>query len=119
MLRAVWNRQDYHYLAVITMDCSTVSIIDTRIPMYPVAELRGHNDFVNALAWAPTSNCFLCSVADDCKALIWDISILPNPIDTPILSYNAQAEPVALEWSVTRSDWVAIIFDKRLQMLRV
>ena len=37
------------------MDCNNVWIIDTRIPMYPVAELAGHSEYVNDVAWAPTS----------------------------------------------------------------
>ena len=52
----------------------------------------------------------MCTVGDDKKALIWDISALPGPVDNPILSYAAEAEPVALEWSVVKSDWVAIAY---------
>lgn len=95
--------------------------------MYPIAELAGHSEFVNDVAWAPTSkyvnivkrvkfhfSCFLCTVGDDKKALIWDISTLPNPIEIPILSYVADAEPVGLEWSVVQSDWLAIAYQNKI-----
>ena len=85
--------------------------------------MAGHSEYVNDVAWAPTSkyelsvkevylyfSCFLCTVGDDKKALIWDISTLPNPIEIPILSYGAEAEPVTLEWSVIQSDWLAIAY---------
>ena len=55
MTKVVWNRQDPNYLAIVQMNCNKVCIIDTRIPMYPVAELTGHTDYVNDVAWAPTS----------------------------------------------------------------
>jgi WD repeat-containing protein 68 len=55
LLRIGWNKQDPNYLATIMMDKNTVIILDIRVPMIPVAELNGHNNCVNTLAWAPHS----------------------------------------------------------------
>ena len=37
----------------------------------------------------------------------------------PILAYNAEAEINTLKWSSAQAEWVAITFNKRLQILRV
>ena len=50
--------------------------INIRHPLVPVAKLKNHKEYVNAIAWAPESTTNLCSVADDCSALIWDFSDL-------------------------------------------
>jgi len=49
-------------------------------PSLPVAQLNGHNECVDALAWAPRSSCHICTGGDDCRALIWELSALPKPI---------------------------------------
>ena len=85
----------------------------------PVAELRGHSASVNAMAWAPHSSCHICTAGDDNMALIWDLSQMPKPIEDPILAYTADAEINQLQWSAAQPDWVAIAFDKRMQILRV
>ncbi len=40
--------------------------------MFAVAELRGHSEAINAMAWAPNAENFLVTGGDDGKALIWD-----------------------------------------------
>lgn len=45
-----------------------------RKPSVPLCKLRNHKDCVNAIAWAPQSAVHMCSVGDDCKAYIWDLS---------------------------------------------
>ena len=51
----MWNRTDPNYLAVLTMDSPNISILDTRILMFAVSELRSHTEAVNALSWAPNA----------------------------------------------------------------
>lgn len=53
------------------------------------------------------------------QALIWDLSVMPQPVTDPILSYRAEAEITSLQWSSLQPDWVAISYNKTLQMLRV
>jgi WD repeat-containing protein 68 len=55
LLRVAWNKQDPNYLATIMMDKNEVVILDIRVPMLPVAELRGHRAPVNSICWAPHS----------------------------------------------------------------
>lgn len=119
LLRLVWNRHDQHYLATFCMDSLQVIILDIRAPSIPVAELNGHTQCVNTIAWAPHSSCHICTGGDDSQALIWDLSSMPKPITEPILAYNAEAEINTLQWSSGQPEWVAITFNKKLQILRV
>lgn len=126
LIRLAWNKQDPNYLATVTMDSNTVVILDIRVPSLHFAKLQGHTQCVNAAAWAPHSSCHICTAGDDNQALIWDLSGMPKPIEdprkaieNPILAYYAEAEVNQLQWSQSQPDWVAICFDKKLQILRV
>lgn len=122
LLRLGWNKQDPRYMATILMDSSKVVVLDIRYPTIPVAELQRHQASVNAIAWAPHSSCHICTAGDDSQALIWDLSSMNQPVDgglDPILAYTAGAEINQLQWSSTQTDWVAIAFSSKLQILRV
>ncbi|CAI2374406.1 unnamed protein product [Moneuplotes crassus] len=119
LLKLGWNNQDPSYIATFEPDSSKVVILDIRVPMIPVCELEGHTDYVDAFSWAPHSSCHICTAGDDMQALIWDLSVMPSAVTDPILSYKADAEITSLQWSATQHDWVAISFNKTLQMLRV
>ena len=56
-----------------------------RKPSIPLLKLRNHKDNVNAIAWAPQSAVHMCSVGDDCKAYIWDLSANRQNEQTPLL----------------------------------
>jgi len=119
LLRLCWNKHDHNYLATFMMEQNQVIILDIRSPSVPVAELQGHQACVNSIAWAPHSSAHMCTGGDDSQALIWDLTPMPKPITEPILAYNAEAEINTLQWSSTRPEWVAIAFNKKLQILRV
>jgi WD repeat-containing protein 68 len=119
LLRVIWNKHNSNYLATFLMDQNSVIILDTRSPSVPLAELTGHNACVNSIAWAPHSDCHICTGGDDCQALIWDLTPMPKPISEPILAYNAEGEINTLQWSAAQPEWVAITFNKKLQILRV
>jgi WD repeat-containing protein 68 len=121
LIRLAWNKQDPNYLATLTMDSSKVVILDIRVPSLPAAVLEGHSQCVNALAWAPHSSCHICTAGDDNQALIWDLQsgLGQNKQTDPILAYYAESEVNQLQWSKAQPDWVAICFDKKLQILRV
>ena len=120
LIRLAWNKQDPNYLATLTMDSNKVIILDIRVPSLPAAVLDGHSQCVNSLAWAPHSAMHICTAGDDNQALIWDLSNLgQKQISDPILAYAAESEVNQLQWSKAQPDWVAICFDKKLQILRV
>jgi WD repeat-containing protein 68 len=119
LLRLAWNKQDTNFLATFVMDSDALVILDIRVPSVPVAELRGHEESVNAIAWAPHSHCHICSAGDDSQALIWDLHTLPRPIEDPILAYKARGPVNQLQWSMAQPDWVAIGFGQTMQILRV
>jgi len=119
LLRLTWNKHDHNYLATFLMERNQVIILDIRAPSVPVAELNGHTQPVNTIAWAPHSSCHICTGADDAQALIWDLTAMPKPIAEPILAYNADGEINTLQWSSGQPEWVAITFNNKLQILRV
>lgn len=120
LLRLEWNKQDPNYLATFMVDSQRTIILDIRLPSIPIAELGGHSGYVNSVAWAPHSPCHVCTAGEDSQALIWDLSSMPKqPIDDPILAYNAEGEINNLQWSSSMPDWVSISFYDKLQILRV
>lgn len=122
LLRLAWNRQEKpcNYLAVLEMDTQTVTVLDTRVPMQPLATLKGHSNRINGLAWAPNSVCHLCTAGDDKKAHIWDIANA-NGTDhfEPVLAYDAGGEVNQIHWSSCEPDWISICYDQSLEVLRV
>lgn len=119
LLRVAWNKQDPNYLATFMADHHRTIVLDRRVPSLPVAELGAHGAAVNAIAWAPHSSCHICTAADDTQALIWDLSVMPQAVEDPILAYSAQAPINQLQWSSVQPDWIAIAFQNKMQLLRV
>lgn len=119
LLRLVWNKQDPNYLATLQMDGNQTFIIDIRQPSKPVSTLNNHQACVNALAWAPHSSCHICTAGDDKQTLIWDLQKMPAPIEDPILAYQAGGEVNNMQWSSAQAEWVAITFNRNLEILRV
>lgn len=119
LLRLTWNQHDHNYLATFLMEQNQVVILDIRSPSVPVATLHGHTKSVNSIAWAPHSSCHICTGGDDKQALIWDLTGMPKPINEPILAYQAEGEINTLHWSAAQTEWVAITFGKKMQILRV
>lgn len=67
----------------------------------------------------------LSTAGDDAKVLIWDLSgpnlNNGNSADTlePMLGYHSEEPITALQWPVSKSEWICISFSNRLQMLKV
>ncbi|CAM6025474.1 unnamed protein product [Sphagnum balticum] len=120
LIRLSWNKQDARYLATVQRHSNTVVLLDLRFPSVSVSELHSHHASVTSVAWAPHSKHHLCSVGDDFQALIWDTSAKqPDRELEPILAYSAGAEINQVQWSAAQSEWVAIAFANKLQILRV
>ncbi|KAL0224654.1 hypothetical protein RCL1_002566 [Eukaryota sp. TZLM3-RCL] len=119
LLRLAWNKTDSNYLATITQDSAKTIILDVRMPALAVGELGGHSSHVNSICWAPHSNCHVATAGDDKFAFIWDLYPLPNPIEDPMLAYQAPGPIEQLHWSTAHSDWIAITFGNSVQALRV
>jgi len=119
LLRLSWNKKDPNYLATFAMDSKVVTILDIRVPSLPVAQLKSHTDSINSMAWAPHSSCHIITASDDCRAMVWDLSNIPQNIDEPILAYNAKGEINQVQWSMEQMDWVALTHNSTLEVLRV
>ena len=55
LLRLDWNRCDGNYLACLALDSSLITLLDTRMPSLPAAELQATST-ITALQWAPHSS---------------------------------------------------------------
>ena len=119
LLRLAWNKIDPNYLAVFGMDHNYITILDIRQPMKVLTKLVNHKDCVNAISWAPQSSSHICSVGDDCQALIWDIAEMRPELNEPLLEYRADAEVTSLTWSILQYEWLGICYAKNLQILKV
>ncbi|KAJ3417034.1 ddb1 and cul4 associated factor 7 [Chytridiales sp. JEL 0842] len=121
LLRLAWNKQDPNYIATFQSESSSVIILDIRVPAVPVTELHGHGASVNSINWAPHSSGHICTAADDCHALVWDISQIAKQrmVQDPILSFKAEAEINQLAWSPNLYEWIAISCGNTLQALKV
>ena len=92
-----------------------------RKPVIPVMRLSNHKDCVNAVAWAPQSPVHMCTVGDDSKAYIWDLTAGGNRSEyqTPLLEYKADDQISNLSWSKLQTEWLAICYVNQLQVLRL
>ena len=44
---------------------------------------------------------------------------MPRPIEEPILAYTAEGEINNVQWATTQPDWIAISYNKNVEILRV
>lgn len=119
LVRVAWNKNNKYHVAVISMNNNCVNLLDTRKQVGPLAKLNFHKAPVNHMSWAPHSAFHICSVSDDQQALIWDLKTLQPEIKAPLLEYSAAGEISNLAWGIQESDWIALCFNKQLQILRV
>lgn len=126
LLRLRWNTKNPNYLATIALDSHEVILLDIRQPSIPVAHLPHLTDqsvnCVNAISWAPHNPNQIATGGDRCLALIWNVPNLTNaniqkPLD-PSLSYTARASISNMQWAPVNHDWIALITDDKLQVLR-
>lgn len=77
--------------------------------------------FINLLLKKINFNVYVSSSSgDDHQALIWDIQQMPRAIEDPILAYTAaEGEINQIQWGATQPDWIAICYNKSLEILRV
>lgn len=123
LLRLRWNTTNPNYLAIIALDSPQLVILDIRQPSLPVALLDHRSatstNCVNAVSWAPHSSSHLATGGDGCISLIWNISSIPKRVEDPAYSYFAGAAIANLQWAPTRADWIALVLENKLQVLRV
>lgn len=55
LVRVAWNKNNKHYVAIISMNDNSVTLIDTRKQVATPTKLIFHKAPVNHLAWAPHS----------------------------------------------------------------
>jgi len=117
LLRLEWNKLNPNFIATFAADSSTINIVDIRrLPAQSMIELKGHNGYVNSIAWAPHSPNHICSSADDCQAYIWDVSRHVVEGNDPILAYTAEGEINNMKWCSSQPDWVSIVYKDVLQI---
>lgn len=122
LLRLRWNTCNPNYLATIAMDSPEVILLDIRHPSLPVATLDhstpSSSNCVNTISWAPHDPLNIATGGDGCLALIWNLSSLPRRVDDPAYSYSAGASISNMQWSPTSAEWIALVMEDKLQVLR-
>ncbi len=118
--KIAFNTENSNLISAIVWKKDTVNIIDSRVAMLSLVDLKSHTDPVTGMSWAPQSGTHICSVGEDNFVLIWNIeSQIENPNSGPILSYKAPDEISNVNWCFDHPEWIAIAFKNQLQLLRV
>jgi WD repeat-containing protein 68 len=118
--KIAWNLENSNFISALAWEKDTVYIIDSRIAMVSLVELKSHSAPVTSMAWAPQSNSHICSVGEDKLVLIWNIqSHLDSTNNGPFLSYKAPHEIYNVSWCKNHPEWIGITFKNRVQLLKV
>jgi WD repeat-containing protein 68 len=117
--RISWNYNDSNFVAGLLLDKNFIYIIDQRMTNSPYAFLTYHTNVVNALSWAPHSNAYITSVGDDKNAYIWDIQMISNRTEEPVMTYNSEFEIDNVSWSESHDEWIGITGSNNLQILKI
>lgn len=122
LLRLRWNTCNHSFLATLAVDSPEVVLLDIRQPSLPVATLDhstpSSSNCVNAISWARHNAINIATGGDGCLALIWNLAAIPRRIDDPASSYSAGASISNLQWCPTSAEWMAIVMEDKLQVLR-
>jgi WD repeat-containing protein 68 len=118
--KIAWNIQNNSYVSALGFENDVTYIIDTRMAMASLLELKSHTAPVTSMAWAPQSAPHICTVGSDGYVLIWNIHFqLERLTNGPALSYQAPSEISNVTWSNIQPEWIAIAFKNQLQLLKV
>lgn len=118
--KIAYNTENSYLISAVVWDNDTVHIIDSRVAMSSLVDLKSHTSAVTGTAWAPQSGTHICSVGEDKLVLIWNVeSQMDNVNCGPILSYKAPDQITNVNWCADHSEWIAITFKNQLQLLRV
>jgi len=116
MTRICFNSQNEHFVAALCLEKNYFYIIDLRKKEEYVT-YNAHTNVVNAMAWSPKSNAHICTVSDDKTAYLWDI--LDKNDDDPKMAFKANNPINNVDWSESNQEWVAIVANKELQLLKI
>lgn len=125
-----------HLVAVIAKDSPNVLLMDLRYPGAPYLVLAAHKGAINSIKWHPTKQVLL-SGADDCQALVWDLSnetrnqhvsqgefewcqganMNSTVILCPDYAYSGLQEVDNVSWS-PGGDWIGVVAGKTFQAVR-
>jgi WD repeat-containing protein 68 len=118
--KIAFNTENSNLISAMIWQKDTINIIDSRVAMLSLVDLKSHTAPVTGMSWAPQSGTHICSVGEDNFVLIWNIeSQIENPNSGPILSYKAPEEISNVNWCFDHPEWIAIAFKNQLQLLRV
>jgi len=118
--RIAFNTENSHLISAMVWKKDTVNIIDSRVAMQSLMDLKSHTAPVTGMSWAPQNGTYICSVGEDKFVLIWNIELqVENPNHGPNLSYKAPEEISNVNWCFDHPEWIAITFKNQLQLLRV
>ena len=118
--KIAWNSQNNNFISALGWNKDLIYIIDSRVAMVSLVELKTHTEPVSGMSWAPQSTSHICSVGEDKLVLIWNLeSQINNPNSGPLLSYKAPSPINNVSWCQSQTQWIGITLNKSLQLLRV
>lgn len=121
IIKLSWNKQNSDQISSISMNKSSVQIINISSNDKIKRELKSHCADVNSMAWAPHTSSHLCTVGEDGFAYIWDLHSMEdkNGITQPFLQYNAQEPIKNVCWSESNNKWIGITYQKTMRLLKL
>ena len=114
-----WNKIDPDTLAVVSSHSPEVELFDVRMPGSPLVTLKRHEKPVTSMAWAPNSNCYICTGGRDNAVYIWELKYKTGEVTEPYMMYNACSDINAVVWNEIYQDCIGIAFENCLQVLQL
>ncbi|TYZ60665.1 hypothetical protein PybrP1_000315 [[Pythium] brassicae (nom. inval.)] len=132
LVRIGWNKLDDRYIAAVVAGSPKVVVLDLRNTTRPVFELNQHTASVNSISWSPHSRLHLCSAAEDCTAIIYNIGAAGaadashsgntsfGSMDWTSSVFFRSERPISqIRWSPTRSDCIALSDEDAAHIVQV
>ncbi|CAD5230484.1 unnamed protein product [Bursaphelenchus xylophilus] len=110
-----FNKIEPTQFAVVQQASSEVIVGDHRMPTRILQRFTKHGSPINSVDWAPHTSIHLCTGSSDRQALIWQV----HHENEPILAYPGGGEITKIRWSGAYSNWIAIAFNNKIELLRV
>ena len=116
-----WNKPGGYLLAVSVLNSESAFLVDLRAPGTPVAVLKGHKGKIVDVAWSPFYASVLASVDDQKETHVWDVrtaKTVGSEIE-PSLIYSSEENLLSVSWSLTQSEWLALVAESGVELLKI
>uniref|UniRef100_A0A7E4UY48 WD_REPEATS_REGION domain-containing protein n=1 Tax=Panagrellus redivivus TaxID=6233 RepID=A0A7E4UY48_PANRE len=110
-----WNPVAPNLISVVPHKSYEVITIDIRNYRHPVGvKLHNHKASINGIAWAPHNADHFCTVGSDHLAQLFKYEK-----NERVLEYRAEGEINTVKWSKVNPEFMAITYQRSIEVLRV